>query len=247
MLMPDAEPLLEWIDGTPYFRGLRVERQTVEVAGRSFDIVGLSDAADLLDHDDYAKRFLDQDVAPYGLELWPAARMLAEHVLKGEDGKGRSVIELGCGLGLVSIAASVKGWRIIATDNEPTSLRFAEHNARSNNANIAGFETLDWHRPPPGQRFDRIFAADVLYQLVDHDPVLACVKALLAPHGVALIADPNRGVADRFEALARQAGFSVQVDASAALHPKGKKVAGRIFRLQRNAPEGGRHVVAADT
>lgn len=230
--MPKTEPLFEWIDGTPYFRGLRVEQQTVEIAGQSFDIVGLRDAADLLDHDDYAKRFLDEDVAPYGLELWPAARMLAEHVLEGEDGRGRSAIELGCGLGLVSIAASGSGWNVIATDNESTSLRFAGYNAHLNNANIAAFETLDWHHSPTDRQFERIFAADVLYQLMDHKPVLACVSALLAPDGVAVIADPNRGVADRFASLAEGHGFDVRTTEAKTPNAKGKTVNGRIFQLR---------------
>ncbi|MGD2111393.1 MAG: methyltransferase domain-containing protein [Phycisphaerae bacterium] len=226
-----SDSLFDWIEGTPHFRGLRVERRTIDIAGRTFGIVALADAADLLDHEDYAKRFIDDDVAPYGLELWPASRMLAEAILRGEDGQGRSALELGCGLGLVSIAASVKNWRIVATDNELTSLQFAEYNARMNGAKIAAFETLDWHHPPTDVKFDRIFAADVLYQLTDHEPVLTCIKALLAPNGLALIADPNRTVADRFEELACELGFTVRtvqmlVHASAA-----KTLAGRVFHL----------------
>lgn len=232
--MSEAKPLFDWIDGVPYFRGLRVERYTLRLNGRSFKIVGLNDAADLLDHDDYAKRFLDEDVAPYGLELWPAARMLAEHVLAGEDGKGRSAVELGCGLGLVSIAAALKGWQVVTTDNEPTSLRFAQHNAELNHVDIAGFETLDWHQPPPNRRFHRVFAADVLYQLVDHQPVLTCVQTLLAPNGLALIADPNRGVADRFAMLAEEHGFNVHTTMATAPSPDGKLVNGRLYELTRS-------------
>jgi len=230
--MSGPDSLFDYVDGDAYFRGLRVEQRTIEVAGHSFTIVGLEDAADLLDQDDFARRFLEDDVAPYGLELWPAARMLVEHCLRSEDGKGRSAVELGCGLGLVSIAASMKGWRTLATDNEQTSLRFAEYNARLNGADIAAFATLDWHDPPRGRKFERIFAADVLYQLADHVPVLACVRALLASNGIAFIADPNRGVVDRFASLAKAHGFRIHTATAAAPNARGKTVSGRIFELR---------------
>jgi len=246
-MMQQQESLFEWIDGRAYFRGLPVERHVVTLAGKDssstpwvFEIAGVKDAADLLDQPDFAKRFVEDDLAPYGLELWPAARMLAEHVVRGEPGAGRSAIELGCGLALVSVAAALSGWRILATDNDQTSLRFAEYNAGKNNAEIVGFELLDWNHPREavlpllqGRRFDRVFAADVLYQLVDHAPILRCIDQLLAPDGVAVVADPNRGVADRFETTARDHGFIVEIEPASATDRHGKTVAGRVFALRR--------------
>jgi predicted nicotinamide N-methyase len=204
----------------------------VTVAGQTFDIACLDDAADLLDEPDYAKRFLEEDRAPYGLELWPAAIMLAEYILQHESNDGGRAIEIGCGLALVSMAAARAGWIVTATDNEPTSLRFARYNAGLNGAPIEAFEPLDWRHPPAGRRFDRVYAADVLYQLVDHEPVLHCLRALLAPDGLALVADPNRSVADRFAAMAEPHGFTVEVIPTAAPGSAGKRVEGRIFRMR---------------
>ena len=226
------QDLFTWNDEVPHFRGLRVQRREVTIAGESFRVACLDDAADLLDEPDYAKRFLEDDCAPHGVELWSAAVMLAEYILRNEINRGGQAIEIGCGLALVSIAAARVGWRVIATDNEPTSLRFARYNAAQNNARIDGFESLDWRNPPDNRRFDRVFAADVLYQLVDHEPVLHCLQALLAPRGLALVADPNRSVADRFAAMAESHGFAVEVIPAAATGPAGKPVEGRIFRLR---------------
>lgn len=225
------QDLFEWKNGAPFYRGLSVERREITIAGESFRIACLQDAADLLDEPDYARRFLDDDCAPYGLELWPAAVMLAEYLLQHETRGGGRAIEIGCGLALVSMAASRVGWRVIATDNEATSLRFARYNAALNDAPIDGYESLDWRNPAKERRFDRVFAADVLYQLVDHEPILHCLKALLSPEGVALVADPNRGVADRFASLAESHGFAVEVISAAATGPAGKPVQGRIFRM----------------
>ena len=60
-------------------------------------VAGVIDAADLLDEPDYAKRFLDDDCAPYGLELWPAAVMLAEYILQNDSNHVGRAIEIGCG------------------------------------------------------------------------------------------------------------------------------------------------------
>lgn len=219
-------------DGKPFFRNLPIQRYAVPLRGRTFFIDALADAADLLDEPDFAKRFIEDDVGPYGLELWDSSIMLAEHLLQAEATDMNSAVELGCGLGLVSIALASFGWQVTATDNEPTALAFARHNAQLNSVNSIKFETLDWHHPPKERRYDRVLAADVLYQLVDHTPLIDCLGALLAPNGVALIADPNRGIADRFETVARSSGFDVEVFDAEAARPDGKRTKGRIYHLR---------------
>lgn len=220
-------------DGRPTFRGLAVEERRLCVAGRWFTLHALRDAADLLDEPDFAQRFIEQDMAPYGMELWPAASMLAETILLGEEGQGRSAIELGCGLGLVSMAAALKGWQVIATDHEPTSLRFARHNASLNGIELAGFELLDWHHPPVDRRYDRVFGADLLYQLVDHEPLLSCVEALLANSGLALLSDPNRSIAEGFEGTAQKRGFSIGMAPGQSNNIQGETIGGRVWTLAK--------------
>lgn len=223
----------EWREGNAYFRGLRVAFTVVEIADRSYRIARLEDAAALLDQPDFAKRFVEEDRAPYGVELWPASQMLAQYLTQDMPGKGRKALEIGCGVGLVSIVASGLGWRVWATDREEMSLRFAAYNASINDAGVHTYLLLDWNQPTMESRFDRIFAADVLYQLVDHQPVIRCIDRLLAPGGTAWVADPNRGVADCFAEMARSNGFEVAVRATSARDPTGRTVTGRIFLLRR--------------
>ena len=229
MQTPDS--LFHSLDGKPHFRGLPVRLRTVHLPKLSFEIAELTEPADLLDQQDYARRFIEEDRAPYGLQVWPAAIMLAEYILRNEPGEGRSAIELGCGLCVVSMAACSAGWQVVATDNEPTSLAFAEYNVRRNDVRLAGLRPLDWNAPHEERRFDRVFAADVLYQAVDHVPVLRCVDVLLSPGGVALVADPNRGVADRFALAAEDFGFRVSVVAVHAPDVDGQRIDGRVFVL----------------
>ena len=192
----------------------------------------MKDAADLLDDPFYARRFVEDDLAPYGAELWPASIMLAVAIQDEAPGEGRRAIEIGAGLGLVSIAASLHGWRMTLTDHDETSIRFARYNAFLNAAPIWAFTVLDWHRPSIVARFDHVYAADVLYQISDHDSLLRCVQSLISKDGLAMIADPGRGVADHFDQRARDAGFDVEVRPAEAANHLGEIVKGRIFQLR---------------
>lgn len=225
----------EWVDGQPSFRNLPVITQEFTVASSTYTIAALKDPADLLDDPEFAQQFTEEDRAPYGLELWPAAIMLADYIVQMGDGAGRSAIEIGCGLGLVSMIASKMNWRMLATDREKYSLQFADYNASQNEVDIHQFETLNWHEPKMNQPFSWVFAADVLYQRVDHEPILKCLGLLMAPNGVAFISDPNRSVADQFSTLAESQGFVVEVIATQCVTQDQETKKGRIFKISRTS------------
>lgn len=223
----------EWVNGAARYRALAVEHRRISIGTDTFEIAALKDAAALLDDADFVQECERTDRLPYGLELWPAALMLAEHLYRSEPGHVRRAIELGCGVGLVSIAAARRGWHILATDCDPAPLQFAEFNAAANAVQIEAFQLFDWHHPPTGPRFSLVLAADVLYQRCDHIPVLQCIDQLLEHEGVAVIADPNRGVADDFVLPAEAHGFCVEVIPAAASLDDQAPVAGRLFVLRR--------------
>jgi len=225
--------LFEQRNGLPYYRGLPLERRRITIATDTFEMIALKDAAALLDDAEFVQDCEKTDRLPYGFELWLAALMLAEHLYRNEPGQGRRAIELGCGVGLVSIAAASTGWKILATDCDPVPLQFAEFNAAANAVEMEAFQLLDWHHPPTGSRFSRVLAADVLYQRCDHAPILKCIDQLLEHEGVAVIADPNRGVADDFALLAEAHGFRVEVIPTAASFDGQTPVTGRLFVLRR--------------
>ena len=225
--------LFERRNGLTCYRGLPLDRRRITIAGDAFDMIALKDAAALLDDAEFVRECEKTDRLPYGFELWPAALMLAEHLYRSEPAKGRRAIELGCGVGLVSIAAARTGWCIVATDCDPVPLQFAEFNAAANGVEIQAFELLDWHNPLTEFRFPRVLAADVLYQRSDHASILDCIDQLLEPEGMAIIADPNRGVADDFVPLAETFKFCVEIIPAAASLDGAAPVAGRLFELRR--------------
>jgi predicted nicotinamide N-methyase len=129
---------------------------------------------------------------PYWADLWPSARVLAGHLL-GEDGRGRRLLEMGCGLGLDSIAALLAGFEVTSTDYYEDAL----HVARANAARVVGREPavrmVNWrHWPDDLGTFDVVIAADVLYETEYATLVGDCLARALAPDGIAIIADPGR-------------------------------------------------------
>jgi ETFB lysine methyltransferase len=140
---------------------------------------------------------------PYWASVWPAAPLTAEAVLSHPWPQALNVLELGCGVGLVGLAALARGLRVTFSDHEPAAIRLALENARRNGFPHARALMFDWRQPPPRQ-FDLILASDVLYQADSHQALLAAIRSLLAPAGVCWIGDPGRVVARDFLRLAQR-------------------------------------------
>jgi predicted nicotinamide N-methyase len=139
-------------------------------------------------------------IAPYWSVLWRSGVALAREVDELQP-RGLRVVELGCGLGLPSIAASRAGAAVLATDADDEALALVARNAALNGVSV---ETArgDWNAPDrliARGPFDLVLAADVLYESASVDPLLALLPRL-AP--AALIAEPGRSDAAAFLELA---------------------------------------------
>jgi len=96
-------------------------RTDLMVAGREVRIHHPRNADDLIDE----QAFVDDERLPYWADLWPSARVLAERVATMPV-DGRRFLELGCGTGLVSVAAAIAGFDVTATDYYDEALRYAD-------------------------------------------------------------------------------------------------------------------------
>jgi predicted nicotinamide N-methyase len=175
--------------------------EAVGVHGRELRVLRPRDAEALLDEE----AFEHEEFLPYWAELWPSALALARAVGARSLG-GRRVVELGCGLGLPSIAAALQGATVLATDWSPEAVAVAAENAERNGARI---DTLvcSWAQPEPIAArgpWDLVLASDVLYEARDVDLLLNALPPLLGERGVAWIADPGRAPAERFLAAAAE-------------------------------------------
>jgi predicted nicotinamide N-methyase len=190
--------------------------EAVGVHGRELRVLRPRDAEALLDEE----AFEHEEFLPYWAELWPSALALARAIGARSLG-GRRVVELGCGLGLPSIAAALQGARVLATDWSPEAVAVTAENAERNGARL---DTLvcSWARPQPIVErgpWDVVLASDVLYEARDVQPLLDALGPLLGARGAAWIADPGRAPAERFLERARER-FDIVTTASPDL-PRG--------------------------
>jgi predicted nicotinamide N-methyase len=179
---------------TTLSRRFRVVNTTIELQGRSISILHPASAEDLIDELDFDR----DERLPYWAELWPSSRALGEHIL-ALSGAGRTLLDLGCGSGLVTVCAALAGFQVVASDYYDDAVRFARVNAARNGAPVPGGLSLDWRAVPSDvQRFDAVVASDVLYEQPYGALIAGAIDATLAPHGIALLADPGRVARDNF-------------------------------------------------
>jgi predicted nicotinamide N-methyase len=151
------------------------------------------------------ERFEHDEFLPYWAELWSSGVALA-HDVSRRALRGAPVLELGCGLGLPSIAAALAGGRVLATDWSPDAVRATEQNARRNGVEIET-AVVAWGAPEPIVErgpWRWVLASDVLYEPRNVDLLLELLPRLVERSGEVLIADPSRMPAERFLELARE-------------------------------------------
>lgn len=180
---------------------------------QSLSIVSAKDPLDLAGCETPDGREL-QEV--YWGAIWSSAIVLANELLEGQVAlPDDTILEIGCGTGLVSVAAALAGGpetRVLATDIEPLALTLTMENARRNKAwRSLSTREIDWRRPY-NQRHKLILAADCLYEPEAGNEVAAFVRGALSsePDALAIVVDPERWSARTFAHQAQKAGLHIE-------------------------------------
>ena len=129
---------------------------------------------------------------PLWAKIWPGSFVLETYLRKKVQCAGKSLLELGCGQGLLSLLASPLGFSsIVASDVEDEALLFAEANVLKNG--LEGHievRKIDVTRPGthPGLKssVDVIAASEILYLDEVHGPLLNFLERHLAGDGEAV-------------------------------------------------------------
>jgi predicted nicotinamide N-methyase len=199
-----------------------VVEEVIPLNGRDLRLLRPRDTEALLDE----HAFEHEEYLPYWAELWPSSLALAR-TLSARALRGARTLELGCGLGLPSIAAALAGGRVLATDWSPQAIAMARANAERNGAQL---ETLvcSWTDPGPlvaCAPWDLVLASDVLYEARNADALLALLPRLGRE---VWLADPGRPPAARFLAEAAR-------DWTITSRPIPELADGAVYRLLRHA------------
>ena len=187
-------------------RRFRVAESGIWIGGQEVSLLHPASAEELINEADFEQ----DERLPYWADVWPSAVILARRVAD-ESGTGRRLLELGCGSGLVTVAAAWAGFETTATDYYPDALLFARANAWRNVGVAVRTRHVDWRDFPRDLgKFHRVVASDVLYERPYGALVAAAFAQTIAPHGRGLLTDPGRIAAGAFVDECGRLGLTVK-------------------------------------
>jgi predicted nicotinamide N-methyase len=187
-------------------RRFRTSVEDATVDAHTFSILKPADSDDLIREEDFVK----DERLPYWADVWPSSLILAGKLL-GLKGRGKTALELGCGVGLCTLAATKAGYDVLSTDYYEDALDVTRANVFRNLGKLARTRLVDWrHLPDDLGRFDLVFASDVLYEKEYAELLPPILNRVLTPSGIALIADPGRVAAPVFVEACAQGGLVIR-------------------------------------
>ncbi len=175
------------------------------------------------------------DFMPYWAYLWPAALHMVRAVMVADWPAGARVLELGCGVGLVGLAALARGCHVDLTDYEQKSVRLTEYNARLNGFQCFSAFTLDW-RQPTQTTYPIIVGCDLLYEQRNLVSILDLLEVMLEPGGLCWLADGGRSVSHQFWYLAQERGYNVTIRGIDGQELSAPGLHYQLFELSRIVP-----------
>jgi predicted nicotinamide N-methyase len=188
-------------------RRFRTSIEDATVDEHIFSILKPANPDDLIREEDFVK----DERLPYWADVWPSSIVLAEKLLELK-GTGRTALELGCGVGLSTLAATSAGFDVLSTDYYEDALDVTRANVFRNLGTIARTRMVDWrHFPEDLGRFDLVFASDVLYEKEYAELLPLLLHRLLVPGGIALIADPGRVAAPVFVEACEKSRLAIRL------------------------------------
>jgi predicted nicotinamide N-methyase len=212
---------LEDLEGTKLVTALENRFTTVttdiDIGSETFSILRPSNSDDLIREEDFVK----DERLPYWADIWPSSTILSAHLVSLAKSRskrsGKKGLELGCGVGLVTLGAMFAGYDMLSTDYYTDALAFTRANAFKRFGRSPETRMIDWRSfPADANGFDLILASDVLYEKEYARLLPGIFKRALAPGGMAIVADPGRIGVPEFKEECDDVGLVIR---SKTTHP----------------------------
>ena len=204
--------------------GYSTKQERVAIAGvDDLLILSLCDRLQFFDpHGDAARLGISSAAWPLFGIPWPSGVQLAARLASRPVRPNERVLEIGCGLALVSLVAHRRGVDVTASDRHPLAETFLKANLHANGLAPMKYRHGNWAPPPslperPGApavagEFDLIVGSDVLYERDSNGDLVGFIDRHAAASVEVWIVDPNRGNRAAFTAQMARRGFSVRED-----------------------------------
>lgn len=135
---------------------------------------------------------------PYWTRLWPSSIAMSRYIrLHSEEFSGKSILELGAGLGLPSFIASPIADKVLVTDYVPEAIVWLEENIKRLGLNNVDAEILDWTKPVT-VKADIVLMSDLCYDPESFDPLIRVINHYLDQNTRVIIALPERVISGQF-------------------------------------------------
>lgn len=182
-------------------RRFRTRTTHVQVAQHDIALLHPADPESLISEEDFEQ----DERLPYWADVWPSSIIMARHVAM-LPARGRQLLELGSGAGLVATAAALAGFEVTVSDYYEDSLRFSRANVLHHTGVDPKAELLDWRALPARlPRYDVVVGSDVLYERQYGALVAETIARTLRGDGRAYVTDPGRiAVKEFLEECARR-------------------------------------------
>jgi predicted nicotinamide N-methyase len=173
----------------------------LKIGERTIRLLKIADLEEFLDGKD---PFANVSEFPFWIRLWDSA-MILSYVLAGQKNcAGRTLLELGAGLGAPGLAAAASGFEVTISDYEDIIMDFQKVSAAASGLSGIRFAHLDWLDPGEIGSFDVLAGAEILFREEFFQPLLNVFKTCLNPGGEIYLAhDARRQSLPRFLELAK--------------------------------------------
>ncbi|MDW3094824.1 MAG: methyltransferase domain-containing protein [Gammaproteobacteria bacterium] len=173
---------------------VRIRYQTIEFDSTDIHLRTLRDNQQYSDENDIAKKLgISSATWPLFGVVWPSSIVLANFMLS-YNYSGKRILEVGCGIGLVSLLLNHNHADISATDIHPEAEEFLIKNANLNNGKVIPFKRANWNDIDTklGQ-FDLIVGSDLLYERENVNLLAEFINHHTKADAHVIIVDPGRG------------------------------------------------------
>lgn len=178
---------------------------TLTIGSRQLTLFRVKDLARWVDREALLRD--DTEEPPYWAHIWTGALTLARYVEEQVECRNVDILDLGCGLGLTGILASLKGGTVTFADREPDAVAFATVNAQLNQCPLFEARVVDFTQDALDQRFALIMGAEILYDQASFPALVDFLARHLAANGSVLLADARRTNTEEFYHLLDKAGL----------------------------------------